>query len=204
MNNIAALDSGTAFHIVSLHKEPFNKYFKKVLYLRTLTSKQLEDIDILIVTCSSSIEQLVSHKEIFYEFLQQGKTLVVMGRNNPDRWLKDIKTIPLPFDYWWWLDKNKSIDLTVKQKEHPLFDFIAFKDMIWHYHDGFEIPKNAQSIIEHKTIEASVYFELDDYYGGNLIVTSLDPFYHHGSFFMPNATKFGFGLLNYLSNLQKK
>ncbi len=38
MNNIAALNSGTAFHIVSLTKEPFNKYFKKVLYLPNFKS----------------------------------------------------------------------------------------------------------------------------------------------------------------------
>ncbi len=50
----------------------------------------------------------------------------------------------------------------------------------------------------------NVFFELDNYYGGKLIVTSLDPFYHHGSFFMPNATKFGFGLLNYLKDLKIK
>lgn len=33
MNSIAALDSGTPYHIVSLHKKPFNKFFfKSYLY----------------------------------------------------------------------------------------------------------------------------------------------------------------------------
>jgi len=201
MNNIAALDSGTAFHIVSLNHKPFNKYFKKVIYIKDFTFEQLKDIDILIVTCSSSIEQILKHQDIFYRFLKQGKTLVVMGRNEVNLWLKDIKELDMPFNYWWWLDKKEQIDLKVNEPKHKLFDYIKFENMVWHYHNGFEIPKNATNVIQHKTLDRSIFFELKDYYGGKLIVTSLDPFYHHGSFFMPNATKFGFGLLNYLSNL---
>jgi hypothetical protein len=204
MNNIAALNSGTAFHIVSLTKEPFNRYFKKVLYLPTLSFEELKDIDILLITCSSMYDQLQKKKDIFYKFLEEGKTLVVMGRNETKYWLKDIKEVELPFNFWWWLDEKNSIDLEVVKPDYPLFKHIKLKDMSWHYHGGFEIPKNALNVIEQKDSKKSVFFELDNYYGGKLIVTSLDPFYHHGSFFMPNATKFGFGLLNYLKDLKIK
>lgn len=198
MKKIAALDSGTAFHIVSLHGKPFNKFFSKVIYLPELRFEDLEDMDILLVTCSSSVEQILKHKEIFYEFLKCKKTLVVMGRNGVDLWLKDVKSAKLPFNYWWWLNKNAKTELIPSDISHPFFKFIDFKDMIWHFHGGFELPKNAVSIVEHGSLKKSVFFELKEYYGGDLVVTSLDPFYHHGSFFMPNATKFGKAILTYL------
>jgi len=202
MNKIAALDSGTAFHIVSLSKDPFNKYFKKILYLPKLQAKQLEDIDILIVTCCSSWEQLEKKKDIFYEFLKRGKTLVVLGRNQTKLWLKDIEEVELPFNFWWWLDKKNKIDLKILKPNYPLFEHIKLEDMAWHYHGGFEVPKNAINILEEEKTRKSIFFELKKYYGGRLIVTSLDPFYHHGSFFMPNTTKFAFALLNFLEDLR--
>jgi hypothetical protein len=204
VNNIAVLNSGTAFHIISLKKKPFNDYFKKVLYLPNLSFEQLEGIDILIVTCASAWDQLQKKKNIFYKFLSSGKTLVVMGRNETKHWLYDIKEVELPFNFWWWLDTSNSIDLEVVKSDYKLFEYIELKDMSWHYHGGFEIPENSVNVIGHKDTKKSVFFELDEYYGGKLIVTSLDPFYHHGSYFMPNATKFGFALLDYLKDLEIK
>ena len=202
MNNIAALDSGTSFHIVSLTQEPFNEYLRKIIYLPDLEYKELDNIDILIITCCSSWEQLEKKKDILYKFLKDGKTLFVSGRNETKLWLKDIEEVELPFNFWWWLNKKNSIDLNIVEPSYPLFKHIQLNDMSWHYHGGFNLPKNGINIIEQKELKKSVFFEVKDYYGGRLIVTSLDPFYHHGNFFMPNATKFAFALLEYLKELK--
>ncbi|EAJ5692651.1 hypothetical protein IO424_001352 [Campylobacter fetus] len=203
MNSIAALDSGTPYHIVSLHKKPFNKFFSKVIYIPELQIDDLHDVDILIVTCASSIEKILEHKNIFYEFLKAGKTLVVMGRNDAGLWLHDVKLSKLPFNFWWWLDKkNNSIDIEVSNADYELFKYINFNDMIWHYHDGYEPMNGAISVIEHKIQKKTIFLDNKDYYGGRLILTSLDPFYHHGSFFMPNATKFAEAFLRYLSKME--
>ncbi|EKR8080046.1 hypothetical protein P9I23_000647 [Campylobacter fetus] len=74
--------------------------------------------------------------------------------------------------------------------------------MIWHYHDGYEPMNGAISVIEHKIQKKTIFLDNKDYYGGRLILTSLDPFYHHGSFFMPNATKFAEAFLRYLSKME--
>ncbi len=36
-------------------------------------------------------DQLQKKKDIFYKFLKEGKTLVVMGRNETKYWLKEYK-----------------------------------------------------------------------------------------------------------------
>lgn len=204
MNNIAALDSGTAFHIVSLHYPPFNTFFKKIIYLPGFKENDLVDIDILIVTCSSHLELLIEHKQLFLNFLNKGKTLVVMGRNNPEKWLPNIEKYSIPFNYWWWLKKENEFDMEVTKEQHILLDYIKFEDMIWHYHGAYEIPKDAVPVLVHKTNKKAIYFEQENYLGGGLIVTSLDPFFHHGSFFMPNTTKFAAGFLKYLSERKTK
>ena len=38
--------------------------------------------------------------------------------------------------------------------------------------------------------------------GGKLILSSLDPLFHHGSFFMPNATKLAIAMIKYLKDLK--
>jgi hypothetical protein len=200
MNKIAILDNGTAYNLVALHKEPFNQYFEKVIYFPKLVLEDLVDIDILVVTCLSNIELLVKNKAIFEEFLSWGKKLVVMGRNEPYKWLDGIIGEALPFNYWWWLDENENIDFFQETNEHELFSYVDYKDMIWHYHDGYKVPDGAVSLVSHKTKDASIYFEYDSFMGGSLIVTSLDPFFHHGSFFMPNSSVFGEKFLKYLQN----
>lgn len=199
MNKIAILDNGTAYNLVALHQEPFNQYFERVIYYPKITKADLDGIDVLIVTCLSNIDHHMQNKELFMDFLAQGKTLVVMARNEPYKWLPDIEGMNLPFNYWWWLNTNdEKFQLKVDDENHPLFNEVNFKDMIWHFHDGYKVPTGARSAVRHKEEDASIYFELDDYYGGRLVVTALDPFFHHGSYFMPNSSVFGEKLLRYL------
>lgn len=200
MNKIAILDNGTAYNIVALHTQPFKKYFEKVIYLPKIKKEDLQNIDTLIVTCLSNIDFLIKNKDMFLEFLASGKTLVVMGRNEPYKWLPDIQGQDLPFNYWWWLDQNNSIDFKQDIKEHQFFEYVNFEDMIWHFHDGYKVPKGGVSLVSHKEQDVSIYFEMENYQGGNLIITSLDPFFHHGSSFMPNSSVFGEKLLKYLQN----
>lgn len=202
MNKIAALDSGTAYHISSFYTKPFKDFLYKTIYLPNLDIDDLKDVDILIVSCSSSVEQILKHKNIFYEFLAKKKFLVVMGRNEAQLWLNDVVFADLPFNFWWWLDKNNKIDLKPACLDYGLFKYIDFKDMVWHYHGGYEKIKGCISVIEHISLDKSIFLEMPDYYGGRLILTSLDPFFHHGNFFMPNATKLGGALLKYLSEVK--
>ena len=198
--NIGATDTGAAFQIHALRHPPFKDAFAKVLYLPELTGEQLEGLDVLIVTCSSDPEMLVRHKELFLAHLARGKTLVVLGRNQPERWLPGVTAATLPFNYWWWLDPEKEpFDLEVADPDHPLLAYVSPEAMVWHYHGGYELPEGARALLVHKELGKAVYYEHPDYLGGRLILTALDPFYHHGSFFMPNASTFAAGFLRYLA-----
>ncbi len=198
MNKLAVLDSGTGYHIVSLHGV-FAPYFHRVIYLPRLSAQDLEGVRVLIIPCASSLEQLMAKKEIFTQFLARGGVLFVGGRNAPERWLDGIKAVKLPFNYWWWLDERARIDLKCHAPDYGLFKYERFENCLWHYHGGYELPRGAQNIIAHEGTGESVFFDCNGFGGGRLILTSLDPFYHHGSFFMPNATKLLRALLEFLT-----
>lgn len=203
MNKITALHSGTYYNLVSLLKEPFAKYFHKCVYLPELKKSDLDDCDILLVTDSLVVRHLEKNKELFKEFLKSGRTLVIGGRNEPQLWLEGIEYKELPFNFWWWLDKeHNDIDITPDDTNHELFKYIDFKDLIWHFHGGYKKLNGAKSAIKSKLDESVSVYQECSFGGGNLILTSLDPFFHHGCFFMPNASKFGAGLLERLMGLK--
>ncbi len=203
MNKIIALHSGTYYNLASLFKGVFVKYLYKTAYLAQLKADELNDGDILLVSDSLVPRHLILHKEIFRNFLKSGRTLVVCGRNDPELWLDGVEFVDLPFDFWWWLDKNKNdIQICQDDENHELFNYIKFQNLLWHFHGGYKKLKGAKSAIKSKlNDEVSIYQECE-FGGGRLILTSLDPFFHHGCYFMPNASKFGEGLLNRLLGLK--
>lgn len=203
MNKIIALHSGTYYNLASLFKGSFVKYLHNTAYLAQLKEDDIKSADILLVTDSLVPRHLILHKEIFRNFLKSGRTLVVCGRNDPELWLEGIEYKELPFNFWWWLDKeNNDIQICQDDEKHELFKYISFENLIYHFHGGYKKLHGAKSAIK-STLDdnVSIYQECD-FGGGRLILTSLDPFFHHGCYFMPNASKFGEGLLKRLMELE--
>jgi len=87
--------------------------------------------------------------------------------------------------------------------DHPLFDHVTLADATWHYHGHFAPPPGARSLIDVGT-EGSVLYEDRVTTNGTLIVTALDPMYHHGSHFMPATTRFLDGFLPFLKRMDSR
>ncbi|MDY3245382.1 hypothetical protein [Campylobacter sp.] len=202
MNKIIALNSGSSFHINSLTKGILSKELYKIPYLKELCKNDVKDADILWVSCTSPVDLLIEKKRIFIDYLQDGKTLVVTGRNDPHLWLEGIEEVQLPFNFWWWLDKNEQIDALKDDENAKIFNYIDFKDMLWHFHNGYKKLPNSSSAIKYKYDDKISIFQEASYMGGKLILSSLDPLFHHGSFFMPNATKLAIAMIKYLKDLK--
>ena len=131
MNKIFALHSGSYYHLKALFKGEFSKYIDKKIYLRELKKDDLKGCDILLVTDSLCTKELVRNKELLMSVLEQGKTMVICGRNSPELWCKNtqenIKYKELAFNFWWWLDKeNNDIEFSKDDEKHALFNYIDF------------------------------------------------------------------------------
>lgn len=196
MTRLAALDSGTYYHHRSLHGERYGRYFDRIIYARRLCERDLDDIDVLLVTCRTDPVLLVPLRDLFARFLARGGTIVAMGSTGPHQWLPGVVWHDTPTNFWWWKEGG-SLGLACASPGHPLFGAIALADATWHYHGWFEPPPGAVSLID-AAGAGSILYEDRATTPGRMIVTSLDPMYHHGSHFMPATTRFLDGFIPFL------
>ncbi|HET8726004.1 MAG TPA: hypothetical protein VFO41_00725 [Alphaproteobacteria bacterium] len=198
MARMAALDGGTYYHDESLRGQRFRGYFERTIYLPDLAQAPLGDLDALIVTCRSNPDFLRASADRLRNFLESGKTLVAMGECEAHTWLP-LDWTPTPTNFWWWLDSGADPGLRIAAHEHPLFRTMSLADATWHHHGFFRPASGAVSLID-RAEGGSILLEDKANFGpGRLIAMTLDPFYHHGSFFMPAATRFLDKFLPWLS-----
>lgn len=191
---IAALDAGTYYHHRTFHTPELMPYLDRHLYLPELDDAALAGCDALIVSCRTNPDLLVPHRERFARFLAAGKTLVAMGETGAHRWLDGVRWTDCEVNFWWWKTPGADSGLRLAHPAHPLFSHLTLADATWHQHGTFTPPPGARSLID-KAGAGSVLYEDRHSTPGRLIVTSLDPMYHHGSYFMPAASRFLRGFL---------
>lgn len=194
---IAALDAGTYYHHRTFHTLELMSYLDRHLYLPELDDAALAGCDALIVSCRTNPDLLVPHRERFARFLAAGKTLVAMGETGAHRWLDGVRWTDCEVNFWWWKTPGADSGLRLAHPAHPLFSHLTLADATWHQHGTFTPPPGARSLID-KAGAGSVLYEDRHSTPGRLIVTSLDPMYHHGSYFMPAASRFLRGFLPWL------
>lgn len=186
---LVALDAGAAYHHFTLTDPDFAGYFDEVIYLGDLTAEHLSRADGLLIPCRTPAERIKPWAEHLKHFIANGGLLVVMGETHPERWLNDIVSEPVETNYWWWLTEGETLGLSMAQDDHDLFGYLSLADCCWHLHGLYALPVGARSVIDHSSGK-TVLFEDGTRGQGHLIVTSLDPMYHHGGFFMPATTAF--------------
>lgn len=203
VNRIAALDGGTSYHYFTLSDPDIAPLISRVIYLRDAQASDLDDIDTLIVTSRCNSDLLRQNRALWQQFLDAGKRLIVMGETDPQHWLPNIDFTPVPTNFWWWLEPGATLGLEVQSPNHPLFQYITLADATWHYHGRFKVPENAETLVTCQEGGAILYEDRTSW-AGTLMLTSLDPCYHHGSFFMPNASRFLKGFMRYLAEYPHK
>ena len=187
---VAAVDGGTYYHDDTLRGPRYRDRFDRTIYIRDLPAADLSDIDILIASCAADATSLALARPVVDQLLERGGTLVVMGANNPNGWIDHhVKWQSAPSNWWWWLDPKAESGLRVATGTHGLFKRMTLRDATWHYHGQFAVPPGAVSLIDCE-YGGSILYDDRVTTPGRIIATTLDPFYHHGSQFMPAATRF--------------
>lgn len=196
-NRIAVLEGGTYFHHVSFNDKKVSDLIDKVIYLRDLRESDLEGIDTLLLLSRLNPDLLQIKKEIILQYKNNGNKLVVLAENNAQHWLyHDFRETEV--NYWWWLEENADSGIRVQTPEHEMFQYMDESAVIWHYHGVFDMAENCVEIVRGRE-NGAILFETAD----GTLITTLDPDFHHGNYFMPGATLFWYGLLNYLAFRQQ-
>ncbi|MCR6636674.1 hypothetical protein [Devosia sp.] len=196
---VAIIDGGQHYHHDSITREPFKDFFDHVIYLRDVAKTDLSAFDILIIPCRTNAYYLAPLSGQLQAFLRGGGTLVAMGETFPDTWLPGIGFRSMPTNFWWWLTPGADLGLRMTDPSHAICRYLGKDDVTFHLHGAFEpLHPNQKSLVETSEGECQMFEDVISYAPGRLVATTLDPFFHHGAFFMPATTRMLAGMLHWL------
>jgi hypothetical protein len=202
---LAVLDGGTYYHDEAIRGARLGDRFDRVIYAPELSAGDLADCDAVIVADRIHPATLRRKRQALLGYLGGGGTLIVLGENRAHEWAPGVVWSFRPTNFWWWLEEGADPGIRVASAEHELFSYVRASDLVWHYHGLLTPPAGATSLVD-VTAQGdpqgkggSILYDHRGIAGGvgRMIVSTLDPFYHHGSFFMPAASRFLQGLLDW-------
>lgn len=197
MRTIAVLYSGNSHQHRTFNEPKYNRYLHKIIYLPDFQASDLEGVDVLLIPSQLHMGQLGQNKAVIAEYLACGGTVAALGAQSKDL-LPSHRWEFRPTNFWWWLEKDAKSGLALAKPEHDLFRYITLSDATWHYHGVFFPPAGTEPLIEVE--DDGVIFYIDKITTpGTLIMTTLDPEYHYGSYFMPATERFLDGFLPWLA-----
>jgi hypothetical protein len=185
---MVAPSCGAYYHTHSLLGARYGEAFDVVCRPEEL-GKLLRPTDILWVPCRSPAGRLIAQKAVIERHLAAGGTVVATGESNSELWLPAIRFTPTPTNWWWWLEPGADLGVEITAPGHPLMAGMGKEDVTWHLHGWFAPPAGAEVLVRDGEGQAVLYVD-EVSTPGRLIVTSLDPMFHHGSHFMPATTLF--------------
>ena len=195
---IALIDGGTYYHHRTLHDPELRDYFATGIYAPDLATARLDDYDCLYIGSRQDADDLRVAAPNMLRFLDSGGTLVITSDVEAETWAPGVRWRATPVNFWWWLEPGADSGLRMAAPDHSLFRAVPLADATWHHHGVLTPPPGASSLIDSDDGGSILY---DDQVStrGRMLVTTLDPCFHHGNYFMPATTRFLHGFLPWLA-----
>jgi hypothetical protein len=191
---------GGSFHQLATLDDPAVRLWRpRAHYLPDLGAGDLADLDVLLVCDRLHPTLLVSAAPEILTVAERGGTVIVLGENEIAPWLPGLRSHrPAETDFWWWRT-GADPGVRLRSPDHPAWRHLTERSVRWHYHGLLQPPPGADvlalTLKEGPGPREVLLYEDRVSTPGRLVVTTMDPVYHHGSAFMPGATQLLYGLL---------
>lgn len=196
---ILAIHPGAYYHIESFEAPRYAHFFDNLVRPEELAETDLTKFNVVLIPCRTPADRMAPHKAQLRAYLDQGGTIVATGESNSELFLPGITFTSHPTNFWWWLTPGADLGVRIAAPDHALFSSLGQKDITWHLHGWFDPPEGVEVLAVNGEDKPILYVD-DVTTRGRLVVTSLDPFFHHGSHFMPATTRFLDGFLPWMRN----
>lgn len=204
MRRMAATHAGTYYHRAALEERaPMRDVDIRLIDAPGLARADLRGLDLLILTDRTPAVHIRRAAPRLLSFARKGGRLIVFGENGDYGWIPGLRWTHRPTNYWWWLTGDDQ-GLRIDAPDHSLFAFLGVADLTWHFHGTFAPPPGARRLVsvpgrDGGRDDGREALMVDIPLGaGSILATTLDPFYHHGSYFMPATTRFLEGFARWL------
>ncbi|KGD96955.1 hypothetical protein [Rhizobium sp. YS-1r] len=195
--SILAIHPGAYYHIETLEAPRYAHYFDRLVRPEDLPGEDLAEHAVVFIPCRTPADRLAPHADQLRAYLDQAGTIVATGETALEVFLPGITFTPQPTNWWWWLTPGADLGVRIASPDHSLFDRLGERDLTWHLHGWFDPPDGSQVLAVNGGGKPIFYVD-EVTTPGRMIITSLDPCFHHGSHFMPATTRFLDGFLPWM------
>lgn len=195
MTGLAAVYGGSAAHHRMIHEPKYRRWLGEVAYLPDLAGADLTGCHGMLIPDRCHQGMLDRAAATVLGLLERGGTVVVFsGGEPPPAWLPGVSFERRPTNFWWWLEQGASLGVTTHQPDDSFWQRLSPADVAWHYHGALDPPAGARSLVGLDDGGSLLYVD-ETSCPGTLVVSSLDPIWHFGSYFMPATERFLDGFL---------
>lgn len=206
--SIGVLHGGASYHLNTLRDQELVALGARSLYLPEVAADPdaaLGDLDRVLVFDRLHTQLLGRCAAALLDVPARGGSLAVLGEARAHSWLPGVEVQERETNFWWWrTGEDPGIRLLVK--EHPVWRYIGQSSVVWHFHGLLHPPADAVPLVVvqdsgSESPAGSILYQQSwprDGRSGTLLVASMDPVFHHGSNFMPAATRLLHDLLGWL------
>lgn len=198
--HIGMLHCGSYPALATLRDPALRAWGVADLYAGETDPEALADLDVIVVADRLHPALRSRFEPALHAALQDGtKTVVVLGQNDVQDWIPGVGfTFRRPI-YWWW-KTGEDTGTRARAEGDSFWEYFEFGALNWHNH-GLLYPQgdvDKYVVVEEDGVEAGTVLYVDRVnQPARLLVTTLDPVYHHGSGFMPGATQMLYSLLRW-------
>lgn len=197
---VAMLHCGSHAQLATLADPALEPYALRSVHARTGDASQLEDVDVLVVADRIRLDLLTKWAGAILARAHAGATVVILGENQVGTWLPGAHEETRSTNFWWWRTGEDS-RIRRTDTRHPASSWFADRALVWHYHGVLAPPAGAASLVDLHTpegeVDGSLLYVDEGSTAGRILVTTMDPVYHHGSGFMPGATQLIYSVLRW-------
>lgn len=205
MPALGFLHGGAPSQLTTLADPAVRVWRPRGIYLPDAGEDDFAGLDTLVV--SDRLHPLLLPRVVPWVLgvAERGGTVVVLGENGDCSWLPGLRGFhPAETNFWWWRQPDGDNGVRRAAENHEAWDHLTTRAVRWHYH-GLLCPPPGATVLAYTDLERTgdpateqvLLYEDRVSTPGRLLVTTMDPVYHHGSRFMPGATQLLFGLLRW-------
>ena len=199
---IGLLHCGTFPALRTLADPALAPYRIESVYLPEADPSALAGLDTIIVGDRLHQGQLARFAPAVRAALQDpAKTVIVLGENKVEQWLPGVGYTFRPTVFWTWRTGEDN-GTRLRLPQDPMWEFFTPRAVSWHHHGLLHPPAGARSLVimEESGNESGALLYVDEVnQPARLLVTTMDPVYHHGSGFMPGASQLLYSLLRWVT-----